>query len=236
MKSQPRNYSSVSDRQIPGLSSKRRSRTRGVALIITLILLLLLSAASLAIVLLVSSDTMINGFYRNYRGSFYASDSGISVVVEAMKNAVLAAGNGAGNPPFPNGNPPASVTASYTPYQGGYYSFGDANSWNGKFTLIANPGAGNPPVIGPAIPPYSQSNPKDPNNPADLLWTYTFPYTVTIKGQSSGTEGEEITETGTITYSSAPGSGAIGGPPSFSKWAAFITNFTPARVRWCREP
>ena len=32
--------------------------------------------------LLVFSDTMINGYYRNYRGSFYAADSGVNVVVE----------------------------------------------------------------------------------------------------------------------------------------------------------
>ena len=53
-----------------GLRRKRTCDTRGVALLITLILLVLLSAASLATVLLVSGDTMINGFYRNYRGSF----------------------------------------------------------------------------------------------------------------------------------------------------------------------
>src|ERR1700732_4122210 len=108
MKIRPNKFSSVRGRQIPGSANEQSSRTRGVALIITLILLLLLSAASLAIVLLVSSDTMINGFYRSYRGSFYASDSGINVVVESMKNSLIAAGNGAGNPPFASGAVPAS--------------------------------------------------------------------------------------------------------------------------------
>lgn len=225
MKSHPKNHSTLGALQSPGLARERASSTRGVALVITLILLLLLSAASLAVVLLLSSDTMINGFYRNYRGSFYASDSGISVVVESMKNAVLAAGNGAGNPPFASATPPSSVTSAYTPYQSSYYTFGDAKSWNGKFELIANPGAPAPPVLGPATV-TSQPNPADPANPSDLLWTYSYPYTVTVKGQSAGSEGEEITETGLITYSSAPGSGAAGGPPAFSKWAAFITSFT----------
>jgi len=61
---------------------------RGAALLITLILLALLSAASVAMVLLVSSDTMINGYYRNYRGSFYAADSGVNVVVQSIANSV----------------------------------------------------------------------------------------------------------------------------------------------------
>ena len=222
MKLFPGNSTNNRGRQISGAASERRSGSRGVALIITLILLLLLSAASVAIVLLVSSDTMINGFYRNYRGSFYASDTGVNVVVESMKNALLNAGNGAGNPPFASGAVPAAVTSAYTPYQGGYYTFGDANSWNGKFELLSNPGG--TAVIGPATP-ISVPNPNDPKNASDLLWTYAYPYTVTVRGESNGTEGEEITETGTLTYSSAPGAPGAGGPPSFANWGAFITNF-----------
>jgi Tfp pilus assembly protein PilX len=226
MKSLYSNSSKTSCRQISGHASERRPGNRGVALIITLILLLLLSAASIAIVLLVSSDTMINGFYRNYRGSFYAADSGVNVVVESMKNALLSAGNGAGNPPFASGAVPASVTTAYTAFQGGNYTFGDTNSWNGKFQLITNPGS--TAVIGTANV-TSVANPNDPRNPADLLWTYTYPYTVTIRGESNGTEGEEITETGWLTYSSAPGAPGAGGPPSFSDFGAFITNFTPCQ-------
>ena len=223
MKSRSIKSSTNSRRGISGVSGQRRAGTRGIALIMTLILLLLLSVASVAIVLLVSSDTMINGFYRNYRGSFYASDSGINVVVESMKNSLLAAGNGAGNPPFASGAVPASVTASYTPYQNSFYTFGDANSWRGKFIAVANPGG--TAVLGAATV-TSVPNPADPGNPADLLWTYQYPYTVTVRGESAGTEGEEVTESGTLTYSSAPGAPGAGGPPLFSDFGAFITSFT----------
>ncbi|HYM07654.1 MAG TPA: hypothetical protein VEU11_13935 [Terriglobales bacterium] len=223
MKSRSSKSSTIIRRKIAGLSSQRRAGTRGIALIITLILLLLLSAASVAIVLLVSSDSMINGFYRNYRGSFYASDSGVNVVVESMKNALLTAGNGAGNPPFASGAAPTSVTATVTPYQNSFYTFGDANSWRGKFIVVANPGGA--PVLGTAIV-TSAPNPVDRTNPADLLWTYKFPYTVTVRGESAGSEGEEVTESGTLTYSSAPGSVGAGGPPLFSDYGAFITSFT----------
>src|SRR5689334_5119081 len=101
--------------EIDGIHPAAHQDARGAALVITLILLALLSAASVAMVMLVSSDTMINGYYRNYRGSFYAADSGVNVVVQAMKNSILASANNAANPPLPlNGAPPA-VAAAYAP-------------------------------------------------------------------------------------------------------------------------
>ena len=222
---------------------------RGVALIVTLILLALLSAASLAMVLTVSSDTLINGYYRNYRGSFYAADSGINVVVESMKNAIQNAANTANNPPLPIGATtiptaaqtwastttlPASFSSSYTPYQGSYYSIGDTGAWNGQFELITATPVGSAQF-------ELQPNPHDANsclpitlvtcangnaNDQDYVWTYSYPFTVTVQGLSSGSEAEQITETGVITYSSDNGTSASAPPPSFSKWGAFITNFS----------
>jgi hypothetical protein len=245
----------------PGGASGRwpAGRERGVALVTTLILLALLGAASMAIALLVSSDTMINGFYRNYRGSFYAADSGVNVVVQAIQSQILstAVDNGA------NGAPPLSVggvtmpanantwtpagstaagflSAAYSPYQSKYYTIGDSGSWMSKFELVANPD-GNP-VIGSvqfevatasgdanSCWPPSQStcfNGKtNVTNDYNYTWTYAYPYEVTIKGQSSGSEAEEVTEKGIVTYSSTSGNAAGDTPPSFSKWAAFITNY-----------
>jgi len=57
---------------------------RGVALVITLLLLFLLSVIGLAAVLSSSSDLLINGYYSNYRGSFYAADSGLNIARQAM--------------------------------------------------------------------------------------------------------------------------------------------------------
>src|SRR5258708_19145204 len=67
----------------------RRSRQSGIALITTLLLLLLMTALSLAMVISVRSDLLVNGYYRNSRGSFYAADSGINVVRQAMINGVV---------------------------------------------------------------------------------------------------------------------------------------------------
>lgn len=215
---------------------RSRSRTSGVALLITLILLSLLGAASVAIVLLVSSDTMINGYYRNYRSSFYAADAGVNVAVEALKSSVLAAATKTANPPLP-ATVPASVTSSYSGYQSGYYSFGDSGSWNGKFQMVANPGGalvvGAPTFLqkpnssdtASCMPAALITCPNGQANDQDYAWTVTYPYQITVKGVSTGAENEVVTETGSIVYTSISGAAAGGPPPAFSKWAAFVTRF-----------
>ncbi|HXC32187.1 MAG TPA: hypothetical protein VNZ56_06910 [Verrucomicrobiae bacterium] len=239
MKPSPQTYPHAGSRPITGLARARRSRNRGVALLITLILLSLLGAASVAIVLLVSSDTMINGYYRNYRGSFYAADAGVNVVVEALKSSVLGAATKTANPPLPS-TVPASVTSSYSGYQSAYYSFGDSGSWSGKFEMASNPGGA---AVITATAPVASPVAGDSNsclpvgaatctvgastvpNDGNYNWTVSWPYQVTVKGISTGSESEVVTETGAIVYTSTSGSVAGGNPPSFSRWAAFITNF-----------
>lgn len=211
-----REHMSSDERHIYKAHKTAQQGARGAALIITLILLALLSAASVAMVMLVSSDTMINGYYRNYRGSFYAADSGINVVVEAMKGSIAASVNAGANPPLPQNAVPAPVTASYTPYQAGYYTIGDNGSWTSKFEMVANPDGS------PVLAANSGCAPVDQTN---TNWKCSYPYEITVKGQSSGTEVEEITETGTIIYSVNNGAAGAGGLPRFSKWGAFITNF-----------
>jgi Tfp pilus assembly protein PilX len=66
-------------------------RERGIALVTTLLLLMLLSAVTIGMVLAASSDELINGYYRNMRGSFYAADSGLNIVRQAMEAQVAAA-------------------------------------------------------------------------------------------------------------------------------------------------
>src|SRR5579883_3302185 len=98
MKSRLNSLTSIYSRLFAASRCARRHRgNRGIALLITLSILALLGAASLAIVLMVSSDTMINGYYRNYRGSFYASDSGVNVVTEAIQHAITSAANDGAN-------------------------------------------------------------------------------------------------------------------------------------------
>ncbi len=63
---------------------KARRDERGVALITTLLLLMLLTGLTLAMAWSSKSDMLINGYYRNFRGSFYAADSGIAIMRQAI--------------------------------------------------------------------------------------------------------------------------------------------------------
>lgn len=231
-------------------------RSRGVALITTLILLALLGALSVAISLLVSSDTMINGYYRNYRGSFYAADSGVNVVVESMKNAIANAANENADYPtaplptdgfsIPTTNNtvttmnaahstafPASFNTSYTPFENQYYTIGDTGSWHGQFEVVSlTLGAPTFTVTNYASdsascwpPTQATCPPTNVSNDQDLQWVFNYPYTIVVQGQSSGSEAEQVTESGVITWQSAPG-GAANAAMLFSKWGAYITNFS----------
>jgi hypothetical protein len=214
-----------------GIERPRERRSmRGVALVTTLILLTLLSAAGVAIFVLVSSDTMINGYYGNFRGSFYAADSGINVTVEAISNAIQTTANPAVNPPLPiNGPIPTAITSSYAPYQAGYTTIGDPGSWKEQFQMVANQNGvavvGAPQTLAGAAN-FCVQNPVDAAHPTDnVTCDYIYPYTVTVAGRSSGSEQEQITESGQIHYHSFSGDLASTAPPSFAKWGAFITKY-----------
>src|SRR5579871_5550253 len=64
----------------------RRNNERGIAMATTLLLLMLLIAVSLTMVLSTSSDLLINGYYRNFRGAFYAADSGLNIARQDLSN------------------------------------------------------------------------------------------------------------------------------------------------------
>ncbi len=50
----------------------------------TLLLLSLMVAMTLAMVISVTSDSLITRYYRNFRASFYAADSGLNVARQYM--------------------------------------------------------------------------------------------------------------------------------------------------------
>src|ERR1700682_4302874 len=72
-------------------SNIKRNRNRGVALVTALLLLSLFTVMTLSMVIATTSDTLIDGYYRNARGSFYAADSGINAVRQYMINQLTAA-------------------------------------------------------------------------------------------------------------------------------------------------
>ena len=67
----------------------RGQDSRGVALITTMLLLTLMIAMTLGMVIALTSDTLITGYYKTYRSSFYAGDSGVNIVRQYMLNQLV---------------------------------------------------------------------------------------------------------------------------------------------------
>ena len=125
-------------------------RDRGVALLFALLLLVIMSALGIIMVLTVSPDMMINGYYGNYRGSFYAADSGLNIARQQLINQTTTAFNlapclgwGPTYPPPCNqlplqGSTGATVLNSLTSTYGTFSSLqaGQAvNSWPENFEI-----------------------------------------------------------------------------------------------------
>jgi Tfp pilus assembly protein PilX len=220
-------------------SRSRRKDQRGIALITALLLLMLLTALSVAMVLSVSSDTLVNGYYRNFRGSFYASDSGVNIAREAMVNDINAAVVGGWGPavaPIPAGTTTTVQTAVLAAYGNGKITIlnggQSANSWPEKFTLTTA-----------TLTPYNPSGVAQ--NPAGCsllngtgtcaapVWTkgatttgyqYIYNYSLAAQGQSQGTEAATVTDSGTITFNAtmAPGTPQT---VNFAAWGMFIDQY-----------
>ncbi len=133
---------------------QERSRTRGVALIFTLLILALLMVLSLGMVIALSSQTFIGGYYRNFRGAFYSSDSGLNIARQAMVNQILAqvpATITLGSQPLTT----AAATTVQTYVNSTYNTWtsiggGQAtNSWPGQFELNSS----NPATFTTPLPP-----------------------------------------------------------------------------------
>ena len=67
---------------------RRGRRDQGIALLLSLMLLTLMSVMSVIMVMTVSPDMLINGYYGNFRGSFYAADSGLNMARQQLVNQV----------------------------------------------------------------------------------------------------------------------------------------------------
>jgi Tfp pilus assembly protein PilX len=219
----------------PSRTKPRSARTRneqGITLVMTLLLLLLLVGMSLTMVLAVSSESLINGFYGRYRGSFYAADSGVAAARQQLMNTLganvvpgfNAAASPIANPTTAGANAATSLSNSYSAYT----NVSSAGSWQERF-LVKNVAVASFPTTpaascqvnggtgGPCTAPTQTTA-----NPI-ISYKYTFPYTLTVVGQSQGSEVATITDSGTIIVT-APTS-----PPaynqSFAAWGMFIGTY-----------
>lgn len=228
------------------LSKTGRRRTnrnsRGVALISTLLLLVLLTGLTLAMAWSTQSDLLIGGYYRNFRGSFYAADSGLSTVHQALKleftlggaaiPGVLAAVN-----PLPSPATEAAVIKDINAKYGVLQNLTGpghgqaANSWPERF-LVTNFTLGQLPAPNGCIAtPVAVPPPVAPaggwtcaNIGANAAnYTYNYSYSITVQGQSKGTEATTLIDRGLVTVSTKTAQGNANLP--FAAWGMFIDQY-----------
>jgi Tfp pilus assembly protein PilX len=226
----------------------KRAGARGVALVFTLLILTLMMALSLGMVIALSSQTFIGGYYRNFRGAFYAADSGINIARQAMINKVSSLVPdtiAVGTQPLPT-----STSSTVQSYVTGLYSNWSAlnsgqaaGSWPGQFKLssatftfancnisysITGVLAGGPFTCAVPPPTLCSALAGVINNCATINnFQYTYNYTVDALGQVKTSEQSEVSDMGSIilTVNISPPSGTSTAT-SFAAWGMFIDQQT----------
>jgi hypothetical protein len=112
---------------------RRGKDERGVAMLTALLLLFLLTGLGLAMVMSVNSGLLVNGYYRNFRGSFYAADSGLAIAREQMIAQINTDSAGY----VPSSTPPVSLQEDVA-----IINSIQPNTW----TAIAGPSVAGPPA------------------------------------------------------------------------------------------
>jgi len=215
----------------------QRKHERGIALIVSLILLMLLTALAMTMYVAVNSDMLINGYYRNFRGSFYGADSGLAIMRQEIANKLIAsipATFDATTQPIAPGTETTVRTTLNTLYGGSTYTpitTGQAGSWPAKFqvTLTDAPGfaanglefKGCQPIGGEQPGSTCAAPINTVKNPI-RGYDYTYTYHMIAYGRASGTtQKTTLEESGTLTIKAlvAPTADST---VSFAAWGMFI--------------
>jgi len=202
---------------------------RGFALVFTLLLLSMMSLIALAMVLSSSSDMLINGYYRNARGSFYAADSGLNIARQQLQSQILTyVPSTFTTNPIPT-NAATTVCsnvlntyASSTSLNAGRA----ANSWVESFVI---PNTSNCCGTSCTAPMFSLA----PNSPTPsydssgnlIGYKYIYSYRLSVTGMAQGSELTTVSETGSIIL-------AVSGPASsstmnFASYGAWVGVYPP---------
>ena len=216
----------------------RWKNQEGITLVTALLLLTLLMGMSLAMVLTVSSESLINSYYGRYRGSFYAADSGVAAarqqVINSLSNAVHLPFNPA-TPPIANVSVAAGAaqTALLGAFNGngghGFTVVNTGNSWQEKFkvtNITVNTAASTPPAtcapIGGTLG-ATCANPTQTVASPITGYKYGFPYIMTVVGQSQGSEVATVVDQGTILVTASASASSY--QQSFAAWGMFIGTY-----------
>jgi len=217
--------------------TQKRSSSRGVALITSLLLLALFTVMTLSMVIATTSDTLIDGYYRNARASFYGADSGVNAVRQALINDVFnnaiptgyAPSSGAPALTFTNSFP-SDITSTSTGF-GSYNSIlgssssASANSWPGTFQLVTTGANASSLSMTPAAGNNALCNPGSTATiTIDIFCVYNYNYHLVVDGQSRSGEVSVVEEYGQIPFSihMKPTAGTT---TSFSSWATLLDQY-----------
>ncbi len=213
----------------PAAARSGKFAARGFALVFTLLLLSMMSLMALAMVLSSSSDMLINGYYRNARGSFYAADSGLNIARQQLMNQLQVQVPSAWSVPTSAtlttwaGTVQSTVLASWASSTS-LNSGQAANSWKESFTILNT--AGCPTTFGlasgtqPVITSHDTGTPPQPNG-----YRAVFNYQTCSTGTAQGSEQTTVSESGSITLN-VSGTGSSNSF-SFAYYGAFIDQYPP---------
>jgi Tfp pilus assembly protein PilX len=211
--------------------------SRGVALITSLLLLSLFTVLTLSMVIATTSDTLIDGYYRNARASFYGADSGVNAVRQALINDIYNNAIPSGYHPA-NGAPaltftssfPSDITSSSTGF-GSYNSIlgssssGSSSSWPGTFQLVTT--GTNASTLSMTAAPGNNALCNPGSAVAitiDIFCVYNYNYHIVVDGQSRSGEVSVVEEYGQVPFSihMKPTGGTT---TSFSSWATLLDQY-----------
>jgi Tfp pilus assembly protein PilX len=236
-----KNPSDLCNRFIPGGRTSHRPAERGVALVFTLLIVAMVMVLSLGMVIALSAQTFIGGYYRNFRGSFYAADSGLTVARQALVNQVtLAVSPTFSNPPIANPSAvAASILATMNATYGSSTSLNNgsaAGSWAESFKILPTAtfvlAPNSPTITGYDSTTNCQAlkGPSDPTGACPTGYAYVYNYSLTSVGSALGSEQSVVTENGSVTLG-VTGQAATTNV-NFAYFGGFVDQWPPCTLGW----
>ena len=182
--------------------ASRKGTQRGVALVTALLLMLLLAGLSLAMVVSANTDMMVTGYHRNYRGSFYAAESGLSIARQSAMDQLLASVDpnfAVTSQPIPPGSE-TTVATSINRTSGSGYNYlqpvgtgAATSSYPEQFQITSFAWGPNAPSC--TVQPSTEGT-CTAHTTKVTAFNYTYPYAMTAIGKSGGSGQVTLTDKG----------------------------------------
>jgi len=210
---------------LPPLTGLRKQHygDHGFALVFTLLLLSMMSLMALAMVFSSSSDMLINGYYRNARGSFYAADSGLNMARQQLESQIVAqVPSTFTTNPIPTGAAATVLSSVLTAYASSTsLNAGQAaNSWVESFVIPNTTACPTTFSLAPNSPTVTSTS-SSTGQPTG--YQYIYNYSLCVTGMAQGSEQTSVSETGSVIL------GVSGLPEttttSFAAYGAFIDQY-----------